>query len=89
MLYVVGGDVLDAPYDHKVTFAPREILHSGVFSRRHSRAKRRIPRENALFKDDNARWRDAEDVVPYKLEMNKIKFGEAPINNIDTPPIVF
>ena len=42
-----------------------------------------------MFEDDNAWWRDAEDVVPYKLEMNKIKFGGAPIKNTDTPPTIF
>ena len=26
MLYVVGGDVLDAPYGHKVTFTPERTV---------------------------------------------------------------
>ena len=56
MLYVVGGDVLDAPYGHKVIFISK---------------------------------RTVGDACPYKLDIDIIKFGGAPITNTDTPPIIF
>ena len=73
-------------------FRLRRPCHSELVELLRQAAKARGERRRGIsggFAQDDSVGRREDNILPYKLEVNKIKFGGAPITNTGTPPIKF